>query len=374
MSARPAPRLLLSAGEPSGDRLGGAVAAALRRRRPDLLLEGPGGSAMAAAGVSIRTPIDRLSAMGFLEVVSSVPRHLALLRGLGREARRGRYAGAILIDYPGFHLRLGAALRAAGVPVVQFVAPQLWAWRPGRLKLLARAADRVAAVLPFEEAWFAERGIPATYVGHPLTDRYWPSQGEARARLGLAPDEEVLGIFPGTRNRDVAAHWPLFRETAQQLLAEGSCRRIVVAAVPGMKYPEAAGDVILRLGTPEDVLAASSCILTKSGTTVLEAAWAGTPMVVAYRSRWTTYAIARRLMTVRWIGLANLILEAEVVPEFWRPPLRSADLAAAVRPLLRERSAEAEDQRRGFASVREALGRRNAADTVADLSLELFRV
>jgi lipid-A-disaccharide synthase len=140
-----------------------------------------------------------------------------------------------------------------------------------------------------------------------------------------------------------------------------------------MEYPEA-GDMILRLGTPEDVLVAASCILTKSGTTVLEAAWTGTPMVVAYRSSWSTFAIARRLMTVRWIGLVNLILGAEVVPEFWRPPVRSADLATAIRPLLRERSAEAERQRQGFASVREALGHRNAADAVAGLSLELFRV
>lgn len=373
MSAGRAPRLLLSAGEPSGDRLGGALAGALRRRRPDLALEGLGGAAMASAGVAIRTAIDRLSAMGFLEVVEGVPRHWALLRRLRAEARQGRFAGAILIDYPGFHLRLGAALREAGVPVVQFVAPQLWAWRPGRVRLLARAADRVAALLPFEQAWFAERGIAATFVGHPVADRSWPNRGEARARLGLPPDGEVLGIFPGARAREVAAHWPLFREAGNQLLTEGSCRHVVVAAVPGAQYPDP-GRLWLRPGAADDILAASTCVLAKSGTTVLEAAWIGTPVVAAYRSGWTTYAVARRVMQVRWISLVNLILDEPLVPEFWTPPPSSEVLAAALRPLLLEGSPEAARQQEGFRRMRAAMGRRDAAGQVADLALELFGV
>jgi len=373
VSAVRAQRLLISAGEPSGDRLGAAVAARLRQRRSELILVGVGGPAMAAAGVDVEYPAARLGAMGFLEVLESVPRHWALYRKLRAQAREGRFRAAVLVDYPGFHLRLGAALRQAGVPVVQFVAPQLWAWHPERIRLLARAADRLATVLPFEADWFANRGVPATFVGHPLTVRRWPSRAEARERLGLPPDEEVLGIFPGARAAEVAAHWPVFREAALRLLAESRCRRAVVAAVPAGRYPEA-GPLTLVPDAGDEILAASTCALVKSGTTALEAAWVGTPLVVAYRVNWPTYRLARRLLTVPWISLVNLVLGQALVPEFWKPPVESQALVAALRPLLNERSPERTRQQEGFRRVRELLGSRDAAGAVAEMVLGLAGV
>jgi lipid-A-disaccharide synthase len=325
---------------------------------------------MAEAGVSIRWDAATLGTMGFLEALGGLPGHLAFYRAVMSEARAGRYDAAVLIDYPGFHLRLGAALRTAGVPVLQFVAPQLWAWRPERIRRLRAAADCVAALLPFEEQWFRTRGIPCRFVGHPVADRVWRSRAEARARLALPLDLPVLGIFPGSRELEITRNWPLFRDVGHRMLAEGRCRQVVVAGTPGGYYPDAMPFRIQREAA-DLVLAAATAALVKSGTTVLEAAWTNTPVVVAYRTARATYEIARRLMKVQWISLANLVLEEPVVPEFWRLPVRAADVAGALRPLLDDASPEAARQLVAFERLRDRFGPGGAADRAAEIALGL---
>ncbi len=324
---------------------------------------------MEAEGQLIRCPVGRLSAIGFLEVVRAIPRHLGLLRTLTAEARGGRYAAAVLIDYPGFHLRLGRALRAAGVPVIWYIAPQLWAWWPGRLPRLRAAADRLAVILPFEQEWFGGRGLAAEFVGHPLAERTWPSGPEARRRLGLPPNGTVLGIFPGTRDGELGRNWPLFRDVANRMLAEGRATRVVVAGTAGGYYPDA-GPFLVHRGDSGEVLAAATAVLLKSGTSGLEAACTGTPMVVAYRSTRSTYAVARRALTVPWISLVNLLAGRPVVPELWHLPVRAGDVSAALRPLLDPASGAHQAQRQALAGVRSALGQPGASRRVAELVLE----
>lgn len=371
MTSREDQAILVSAGEPSGDLHGAPVVAALREQYPGMKLEGPGGPRMKAMGLEIVTGIDQLSAMGFLEVVRSVPRHAALLRHLAAKAKRGRYRLAILIDYPGFHLRLGEALRRAGVPVLIYIAPQLWAWRPGRLSRLRRAADCLGVVLPFEAEWFGSRGIPAQFVGHPLLDRSFPSRAQALEGLAQTPDSRVLGIFPGSRTREIAAHWPLFREVARRMLAEGRCSSALVAGTADGEYPDPGPIGILRQ-QPEQVLAASTAALVKSGTTTLEAALMGTPMVVAYQSSRSTYGIARRLMTVDRISLVNLVAGQDVVPEFWHLPISARETGDALAPLLDRGSPEHRAQLSGLASVSQRLGTPGAARRVVELAGELL--
>jgi len=370
VSPEPAPRLLLSAGEPSGDRHGAALAWALKELAPELELEGPGGRDMARAGVRIRAPIERLGTMGFLEAVRAVPAHLALYRQLLADARSGRFRAAVLIDYPGFHLRLGKALRRLGIPVLWFVAPQLWAWCPGRLGRLAEAADRVALILPFEAAWYSERGVRAEFVGHPLAERQWPGQEAARSALRIPPEARVLGIFPGAREAELGRHWPLFRDVGKRMLAEGRASQVLVAGTAGGYYPDASPLVVVR-DQPELVLSAATAALVKSGTTTLEAACVGTPLVVAYRASWSTYALAKRLMTVEWISLVNLIAGREVVPEFWHLPVRAEVVAGAVRPLLDPAGVEHRTQVAALAEVRALLGGPGAAERTARIALEL---
>lgn len=348
------------------------MVAALRTACPELELEGQGGPRMAAAGLLVHTDIATLSALGFLEVVQSVPRHIRLMRRIVSEARAGRYSLAVLIDYPEFHLRLGRALRAERVPVLQYVAPQLWAWRPGRIRRLREAVDRLAGVLPFEAEWFGSRGMPCTFVGHPLLDYQRPSPAESRAALRLPPEARVLGIFPGSREGEIQRNWPLFRDVARRMLAEGQCQHVIVAGTAGGYYPDSAPFLVQR-DRPDLILAASTAALVKSGTTTLEAACAGTPMVVAYRTGRTSYEIARRLMTTRWIGLVNLVLDEGLVPEFWHQPVSAAPVAEALRPLLDTGSDAHQAQRSGLVRARERLGTPGAARRVAEMALDLLQ-
>jgi len=372
MIPRQAPRIFVSAGEPSGDLHGAGVIRALRARHPDAVIEALGGPRMAAAGAIIRYPMEGLAAFGLVEVVTKLGAHLRLLRALRADFRAGRYDLVILIDYPGFHVRVAEAARAAGTKVLYYIAPQLWAWRPGRARRFASAVDRLAVVLPFEQRFFSELGLRSDYVGHPLVDREnWPTRADARARLGLPPDARVLGLFPGSRSQEVRRLWVPFRDAARRILGEGRCDQVIVAGTPGGEYPDP-GPLEISVGDPLPVFAASDAALAKSGTTTLEAALAGVPMVVAYKVHLLTWLMFQRLRTVRWVSLVNLVAEREVVPEMLQDQAEAGPLADALRPLLDPGDPRTVAQREGLALVRERLGAPGATTRVVALADELL--
>ena len=370
MTAR-APRILVSAGEPSGDLHAAGVVKAIRQLLPNAVFEAVGGPRLEAAGAEPRFPMERLSQMGFGSVLASLPLHYRLFQSLRDDLIAGRYDLAILVDYPGLHLRVARAARAAGVPVLYYIAPQLWAWRPERATRLRSDVDRLAVILPFEADFFSRLGVPATYVGHPLLDRGpWPSRTEARLQLGISLQGRVLGIFPGSRNTEIGRHWPRFRDAALELLNLRVCDQVIVAATAKGSYPHP-GPITLYRGDPTPVFAAADVALAKSGTTTLEAALADTPMVVSYAASRLTRAIGKRLMTVKWISLVNLIAGRAVVPEFWRDPVSTEALVEAARPLFESESESRKQQLAGLAEVRARLGEAGAASRVAHLALQL---
>jgi lipid-A-disaccharide synthase len=374
MIARPAPRIFVSAGEPSGDLHGAGVVQALRARHPAATIEALGGPRMAAAGAQIRYPMEGLAAFGLVEVVTKLRAHLRLLRALRNDFRSHRYDLVILIDYPGFHVRVAEAAREAGTKVLYYIAPQLWAWRPGRARRFASAVDRLAVVLPFEQRFFGGLGLRSDYVGHPLVDRgAWPTRSEARARLDVPPDSRVLGIFPGSRQQEIGRLWHPFRDAALRLLDEGRCDRVLVAGTPTGEYPDPGPLTILR-GDPIPVFAAADAALAKSGTTTLEAALADVPMVVAYKVHPLTWLMFQRLRTVEWVSLVNLVAEREVVPEMLQEHAEAGPLADALRPLLDPRNPVTVAQREGLALVRQRLGAPGATTRVVALADELLGV
>lgn len=372
MSQRGAPRIFISAGEPSGDLHGAGVVRALYQRYPDATIEALGGSQMESAGASIRYRIEGLAAFGVVEVVTKIRAHYRLLRALQADFRAGRYDLVILVDYPGFHLRVAEAAHATGTKVLYYIAPQLWAWRPERARRLAGAVDRLAVVLPFEQKFFERLGLRSEYVGHPLVDRGpVPSRVQARAQLRIPGGSRILGIFPGSRFQEIRRLWMPFREAALSLLSERLCDRVLVAGTATGEYPDPGPIEVLR-GDPMTLFAAADAALAKSGTTTLEAALAGTPMVVAYKVHPVSWAIFQRVRTVRWVSLVNLVAEREIVTELLQDHASASELATQLRPLLNPTDPRTIAQKQGLALVRERLGTPGASTRVVALAAELL--
>jgi lipid-A-disaccharide synthase len=362
--------VLFVAGEASGDLHAAGVAAELARLRPDLTMVGVGGTRMRDAGVALLEDMERMAVMGFVEVLRHVPAHYALLRRLRARLRSGRVALLVLVDYPGFNLRVAAEAQRAGVPVLYFITPQVWAWRKHRLRGMARVITRAAVILPFEEKLLRGAGIDATFVGHPLLDRAQTlpdTPAEAAARLGLEGDGPLLAVFPGSRVQEVERHLDAFVATARLLQEQVRGLRVAVSVAPTVRIDPARCPFPLVDAGSLLLLRASTAALCKSGTTTLEAAVAGCPLIVAYRtSRWT-YEVARRVVEIPRIGLVNVVAAREVAREFVQDAVQPAAMAAALKPLLLA-TPERARMREALARVRATLGRPGAARRVAEIA------
>lgn len=366
--------MLLLAGEASGDAYGAGLAAALRRRRPEIVLRGTGGPMMRATGVELLAELDRLAVMGFAEVLPRLPYFWRLERRLARLIEGGEVRLVVAIDYPGLNLRLARVARRAGVPVLYYVAPQVWAWRPERAGTLAEVTDRVAVILPFEVDFLARHGARATFVGHPLLDNDsvpLNTRSEFCARWGLEQSRPLLALFPGSRPQELRRHLGLFAEAARRVVSARPAVLPVVARVAGLSAAAYEREGLPVVDDARALLAHARAALVKSGTATLEAALARAPMVVAYRTSALTWAMARRLVQVPHVALPNLIAGARVVPELLQGEAVPADLARELLPLLDEGGARAA-QLRAFDDVRGALGSPGVAERVADLALELL--
>ena len=365
--------VLFVAGEASGDLHAAGVARELRARNAPYRLVGIGGDAMREAGVELIVHVEQLAVMGFVEVLRHVPRHWALLRDLKRRIRSGNTALLILIDYPGFNMKLAAEAAAAGVPVLYYITPQVWAWGAGRLEQLAKTVTRAAVILPFEEKLLSEHGVSTTFVGHPLLDRAerLPTRMEARAQLGVPDESTLLALFPGSRAQEIARHLEPFVATARELERRRPGLRVIVSAAPHVRLDDSACPYPIVRSASFSVLRAADAAMCKSGTTTLEAAVAGCPLVVAYRTNAVTYAAARRLVKIPNIGLVNVVAGREVAPEFVQRALVPNAVADALEPLLDRNSAARTRMAAELARVRDSLGTPGAARRVATIAMNL---
>jgi lipid-A-disaccharide synthase len=361
--------ILFVAGEPSGDLHASSVARELKARGAPFAMRGIGGDLMAAAGVGLDEHIRDLAVLGVVEVLRHLPKHWSMLASLKRRIRSGQVALVVLVDYPGFNMRVAEAAAEAGVPVLYYIVPQVWAWGEDRLEKLAKWVRKAAVILPFEERLLRDHRIDATFVGHPLLDRAtaMPTREQARDQLALPRDGRVLALFPGSRAQEIGRHLQPFVATARTLQQRDPSLRVIVSAAPHVRIPEASCPYPVVHASSLPVLRAADAAMCKSGTTTLEASVAGCPHVVAYRTHPLTYFAARRLVKLRHIGLVNIVAGREVAREFVQDALKPADVATALAPLLDPASAERQRMLADLGDVRRVLGQPGAASRVADM-------
>jgi len=374
------PLFALVAGEASGDNLGAALIGAIRARVPGARFIGIAGPRMREAGCEALGSSDELALMGLAEILRHLPRLLRLRQRLLRELVARDPAVFIGIDAPEFNLRLAKQLKSRGIATVQYVSPQVWAWRQGRVRGIAAACDRILCLLPFESAFYARHGIEARFVGHPLADQFplEPDRAAARAALGVDPAATVVAILPGSRMGEVSrlaapfaatAAWLAARRPELQFLAP-----LVNAATRARFEAELAAGPPIRCidGQSRRVLAAADVVLTASGTATLETLLSRRPMVVAYKLAPLTVLLLRwlGLVKVRHFAQPNLLVGREVVPEFFQEAVVPEALGAAVLRWL-DRPAELAALEQAFAAVHHEL-RRGGASLAAEAVLELL--
>ena len=368
--------VLILAGEASGDHAAAGLVRELRARAPETRFFGLAGPEMEAAGVEPLVRSADVAVVGIQEVAAAFPRILGAWRRLTAALAARRPDLVVLVDYPDFNLRFARRARGLGVPVLYFVSPQVWAWRPGRLDTIGRRVNRMMVLFRFEEELYRARGIPVTWVGHPLADQPAPPAREAaRARLGLPAEGRVVALLPGSRRGEVGRILPVLRDAALRLAKDDPGLQFVLPAAPTLD-PGAlralCGDAPIRVvaGDLPAVLGAADAAAVASGTATLQVALAGVPLVVVYRVGGLTALIARGLIRVRDVGLVNLVAGRRVAEELVQEACTPDRVAAALRGLLDP--AAAARSRAELAVVRERLGEAGAFRRAAGVALEML--
>ena len=388
-------RILIITGEASGDLHGAHLAEALRALDPSLSILGVGGARMRAGGVQLLGGIPQLDVIGLIG-----PSALRVLAGrilaIRRFLRREPVDLVVLIDQPGLNFHFARVAKRMGCRVVYYITPQLWAWRPGRMKWMQRRVDHAVVILPFEEKLYRQAGVPCTFVGHPLLDEMAPSydRDRIRAAYSVRPQERVLGFLPGSRMGEVRALLPLMLEAAQDLGPDIGPLRMILGVAETVDRHEiklmcdrAGVDVHQITGDPNEVMAASDLLFVASGTATLQAAIIGTPMVIVYKMPWLGYLIARLLTAtsasvaarrVCWpdrpmfsIGLPNLIAGRAFIPELIQTQATPMRLAAEARRILKDDTYR-KHMRAEMVRVRSLLGDPGASKRAAKTIIKLL--
>jgi lipid-A-disaccharide synthase len=367
-------RVLISAGEASGDLYASHLVKVLRARDPQAEFFGCAGPRMQAAGVRPIVDMRTITVVGLVEVVRHIPRIWGQLQKLARSAMAERPEIAILTDAPDFHLPLARRLHRQGVPVVYLIAPQAWAWREGRVRPMRRDLKRLFCIFPFEQDFFESRGVPTTYIGHPLGRLAKPSMDRTAfcTKFGIDPGARILALLPGSRHGEVERHIPALLE-AVELIRKAHPMTPILALPPGFGNETAtfrerirAASIKVVEGFTWDVLAQAELALAKSGTVTVEAALLGVPMVTFYRANALSWILGRWLVRAPFLSMVNLVAGRRIVPELIQREMTPERIAAEAIHLLDDQAARAAMQA-GLAEVAERLrSNRDPMEVAAD--------
>jgi lipid-A-disaccharide synthase len=374
-------KILLVAGEASGDQHAARLIQALREQVPCLDLYGVGGAALAAQGMRLACRAEDLAVIGLTEVVHQIPVVWRALRQIWRYLRSERPDLVILVDFPDFNFLVMRLAHWCRVPIMYYISPQVWAWRRGRVKTLARLVQRLVVIFPFEEDFYRRHGVAVTYVGHPLLETLpaLPPRPELRARFQVQSQDLAIALLPGSRTGEIRQLLPTMLASAGQLQDLLPSCRFLLPLAPTVT-PELVASfltqspvpVSLVRGQTYEVLAAADLALVASGTATLETALMGTPMVILYRLAPLTYHVGRLLIRVPHIGMANLLAEEALFPELIQDDVTPERLTAAALHLIRDADHLARIKA-GLKRIRQRLGGPGASTRAAAVALELLR-
>jgi lipid-A-disaccharide synthase len=377
LNPRSAPRILLSCGEPSGDLYAGALTRELLALAPGAEVSGLGGPQFAAAGGRLVADYRGLAVTGLTEVLANASQSLAILRRLVATARAERPDALVVVDFPDFNFWLARRVKKLGIPIIYYISPQIWAWRPGRLKTIRAIADRVLVIFPFEEAIYREAGVPVEFVGHPLVDLAHASTSREQflRGLGLQPGAPTIAVLPGSRPNEVARILPDLVKAAGLVHAAEPHAQFVFARAPHLDdhlFDCASQLQTFRIveGDTDTVLGSADVALTASGTATVQAALHDTPMVVVYRLSPMTYRIVRRLVKVDAVAMVNLIAGERLVPELIQDAFTPEAVAHEALLMLTDAGRVARI-REGLAAVRRKLGGPGASRRAAEAILNV---
>ncbi|MBI5804654.1 lipid-A-disaccharide synthase [candidate division TA06 bacterium] len=336
---------MIIAGETSGDLHGGQLVKELKALDPGLEIFGIGGDRMQAGGMELLYHVNELSFMGLAEVIGHLPFIRSVMKKLETELYARKPDAVVLIDYPGFNLRFARKVKKAGIPVVYFISPKVWAWGRGRVRNIRRLVDKMLCILPFEEDFYRGRRINARYVGNPSMDEVKTSQSREQfyKNNGMDPKHHLVGLLPGSRKQEIEMILPVMLQTAVMLKEKDPALQFALGLAPGMDRERIEDmiavsglDAALIEGPAYNLMAHSRLLLVASGTATLEAGISGTPMIVIYKTSPLTYFIGRRLIKVPDIGLVNLVAGKRVVPEFLQGEARPGAIFLMAQVLLAE--------------------------------------
>lgn len=371
--------IMVVVGEASGDAHGAQLVQALHRRDGGLKIYGVAGAELQKTRFETLFSVTKLTGMGLVELVGNLGNLWRAYALLKRALKQRRPNLLVLIDFPDFNLRLAKLAKSLQIPVLYYVSPQIWAWRKGRVRQIARWVDHMAVIFPFEPEFYARHGVTATFVGHPLleTVRAGSDRAATRSGMGLDPLKTTIALLPGSRRGEVSRHLPVMREAAARLARERDVQFFCVCAntIDATEVTAILQHPTLRVPVVKqnryDAIHAADLVWAASGTATLETALLGTPMIIVYRLSWLTFMIARLLVRVEHIGMVNLIAGERLVPELVQDDVNPARIAAESRILLDDTQLRSGIIAK-LTKLRERLGGPGAADRVADLALSMI--
>lgn len=369
--------IAIVAGEVSGDFQAGRLVKEIKKIMPDIKIWGIGGPEMQEAGLELVSDITELAVVGFWEVLKNYRRIRKVFYNILNEIKKRRPGAVVLVDYPGFNLRLAGRVKPMGIPVIYYISPQVWAWGKSRIRKIKELVDKMIVIFPFEKELYEKEGIPAEFVGHPIIDILAErvlKRDALRKEFKVIGSERLIGILPGSRIQEVKRHLPVFLKAAKKIknakfLIGAASSKIyeLLNPAPACKGGVKDGQIPILLGRTYDIMDASDLILTSSGTATLETACFGTPMVVIYKMNWLTYLFIRQMITIPYIAMVNVISGKKVVPEFIQFAANAKNVVKSAIGILEDPS----EIRQELAKVRQKLGGpgvvRRAAEKVCEV-------